>query len=267
MSTQERWSDAQTQARQHAKTLETGTSAVVPRYDPAMIAGLPGPVQRYFAYCLSPGAPIHSAGVLKMQGRFRFNEKGAWMPLGATQILKAPEGMVWAARIGEGLRRMQGSDGVLGSHSWTQFAWRNWIPLVHIHDTPDHYRSAVGRMLAEAVFWTPGALLTLLTPRWEVLDEQSIRATLLHEGVEVCVHITLGPEGEALSVCFERWSDANADKVYRLQPFGGTLSAYRNFDGTRIPTHVEAGNFFGTEQYFPFYRVEVQEVHWLDDSD
>ncbi|MEZ5526532.1 MAG: DUF6544 family protein [Gammaproteobacteria bacterium] len=103
--------------------------------------------------------------------------------------------------------------------------------LVHVHDTPDHYRSAVGRMLAEAVFWTPGVLLTHLRPHWEVLDEQSIRARLVHAGVEVCVHITTGPE-DALSVCFERWSDANADgstacnRLAVLFPPTGTSTAY-----------------------------------------
>lgn len=42
-----------------------------------------------------------------------------------------------------------------------------------------------------------------------------------------------------------------------LQPLGGVLSGYRDFGGFRLPAHVEAGNHFGTDAYFPFFVVDV----------
>ncbi|MCP5345214.1 MAG: hypothetical protein H7A05_11390 [Pseudomonadales bacterium] len=253
---------ARTQAREC--DLARGGEQSLRCFDPLMTADLPEPVQRFFAYCLSPGASLHSRAVLKMQGDFRFQKNTPWLPLQATQTLAAPTGMVWSARIGAGWQTMCGSDGVFAESSWTQFSWRDQLPLVHVHDNPDHYRSAVGRMLAEAVFWTPGALLTRLPVRWLALDGNTIQATLQHGSVEVCARIVLGADGQALSLQFERWSDANDEREYRLQPFGGMLSHYRDFQGIRIPTQVEAGNFFGTDDYFPFYRVQIQSLQWCD---
>jgi len=37
-------------------------------------------------------------------------------------------------------------------------------------------------------------------------------------------------------------------------------SAFREFQGYRLPTDVEAGNFFGTGDYFPFYIADVSEI-------
>lgn len=52
---------------------------------------------------------------------------------------------------------------------------------------------------------------------------------------------------------FLRWSNANSDKKYRLQPFGGTLSDFREVKGYHLPFNVEAGNMIGTDDYFIFY--------------
>ncbi len=60
-------------------------------------------------------------------------------------------------------------------------------------------------------------------------------------------------------------SNANWDKIWRLQPFDGTLSQFREFGGGKmIPTQIEAGNFFGTADYFPFYKVHVEQFDWID---
>ena len=64
---------------------------------------------------------------------------------------------------------------------------------------------------------------------------------------------------------FERWSNANPEKQHRLQPFGGYLSEFRYFDGFRLPTHVEAGNHFATDQYFPFFVADVTAVEFPHD--
>jgi hypothetical protein len=53
------------------------------------------------------------------------------------------------------------------------------------------------------------------------------------------------------------------EKAYQFQPFGGYLSEFRTIQGHRIPTHVETGNFFGTDAYFPFFVVDVPEISLL----
>lgn len=61
-----------------------------------------------------------------------------------------------------------------------------------------------------------------------------------------------------------RWRNVNADKAWRVQPFGGELSAFRDFGGYRLPTVVDGGNQIGTEAYFPFYRARVREIRFDD---
>jgi hypothetical protein len=57
----------------------------------------------------------------------------------------------------------------------------------------------------------------------------------------------------------------NPEKQHRMQPFGGYVSEFKEFAGFRLPTHVEAGNWFGTDRYFPFFVVNVTDIIFPDD--
>jgi hypothetical protein len=59
---------------------------------------------------------------------------------------------------------------------------------------------------------------------------------------------------------FDRWSNANSEGTYQFQSFGGTLSEFREVQGYQIPTHIEAGNLFGSDAYFPFFIADVDEI-------
>jgi hypothetical protein len=74
------------------------------------------------------------------------------------------------------------------------------------------------------------------------------------------VDVTIDGDGCPVQVSFLRWSDANAEKTYRLQPFGATMSDFRDVEGYRLPYRVEAGNLFGTDAYFPFLIAEVTAI-------
>ncbi len=74
------------------------------------------------------------------------------------------------------------------------------------------------------------------------------------------VELTLNAEGAPVSVMLPRWSNANPDKIYQRQPFGGTLSDHREVQGVRLPFHSEVGNFYGEDAYFPFFIADFQTV-------
>ena len=131
--------------------------------------------------------------------------------------------------------------------------------------TEDHARSAFGRYVAEAVFWTPAALLPGPNVHWELVDVNVARVTLRHNGLSQSVDVTMAEDGRPLQVHFDRWSNANPEREYRWQPFGGYLSEFREVEGFRLPMHVEAGNHFGTERYFPFFVVDVTEIAFPHD--
>lgn len=227
-------------------------------FDLAMVAGLPEPARRYFAYTIEPGTPLYTVADIVMDGCFGMGErdKPGYLRMAARQVLALPKGFVWQMRAGRGLMRLSGSD----SQRWTRFWLMEVIPVARMGGTPDHTRSAFGRYVAEAVFWTPAAMLPGPGVRWELVDVNTARVTVRHNRLEQSADVTVAEDGQPTQVSFARWSDANPDKVHRLQPFGGFLSEFRTFGGFRLPTHVEAGNFFGTEDYFPFFIVRVTGI-------
>lgn len=228
------------------------------RFDASMASDLPEVARRYFQFSIQPGTPLHTVADICMAGRFALGTSAVpnYMSMKARQMLACPAGFLWKMRARKGLLHMSGSD----TDSWTRFWLMGLIPIARFGGTTDHRRSAFGRYTAEAVFWTPAALLPRPGVRWEAVDEHTARVIISHDGNEQKVDVTVAADGRPLEVRFLRWSDANPDKVHRLQPFGGDLSEFRDFHGFRLPTHIEAGNFFGTEAYFPFFIVDVVTI-------
>jgi hypothetical protein len=231
-----------------------------PRFAPEMVAGLPEPARRFLTFAIAPGTPLRRVAEFQMQGRFSLGTKAAprYQAMTATQVLAAPQGFVWKITAGHGLRQLSGSD----SGSWTRFWLAGIVPLGRLGGDPDHRRSAFGRGVAEAAFWTPAALLPDTDVIWEAVNADTARYRMRADDLEQAVDVTVDPEGRPLQVSFQRWSNANPERVHRLQPFGGFLSEFREFDGFRVPTHVEAGNHFGTDEYFAFFIADVTALRF-----
>lgn len=230
-----------------------------PAYSFEMVEGLPEPARRYFNYTTQPGTPLWTVAEIDMMGRFSLGSKQqpAYQKMQARQILAVPNGFVWAMRTG-GAIPISGSD----SGAWTRFRICGLIPVARQGGNLDHARSAFGRYASEAVFWTPAALLPGPGVSWEAVDNDTARVTVQRGKLSQAVDVTVDAEGRPVVVSFQRWSNANPDKRYRLQPFGGNLSDFRDVEGFRLPHRVEAGNMFGTEDYFPFFLAEVTAIRF-----
>jgi hypothetical protein len=202
-----------------------------------------------------------------MHGEFSLGSKAEpnYMPMRAKQILAAPYGFVWKVRAGD-VVTISGSDAAENGESWSRFRILGIVPVARAGGSADHARAAFGRYVAEAVFWTPAALLPGENIRWQALDNATVRVVVTHQELQQAVDLAVDSDGRLISVEFQRWSDANADKVYQLQPFGGYLSDYREFGGFRLPTRIDAGNFFETDDYFPFYRANVSSIRFPNES-
>lgn len=234
-------------------------------FDPATVAGLPDPARRYFLFTIKAGTPIATVAEIHMGGELGLGTKEdpKYLPMQAEQILAPPHGLVWKLSAGRGLTKLSGSDGYDGMESWVRFWMANTVPVVRAGGTADHLRAAFGRVVAEAVFWAPASLLPQFGATWEALDDKTARATVTSNGMTQTVDVTVDADGRPRKVVIPRWTDANEDKVFRLQPFGGYLSEFREFDGYVLPTRVEGGNRIGTDAYFPFYKATVKDVHFV----
>ena len=107
------------------------------------------------------------------------------------------------------------------------------------------------------------ALLPQNGVTWAAADGNTARATVTCCGLTRTVDIRVDAEGRPIWVLIPRWTDANAGKAFHAQPFGGFLSELHEFQGFMLPTRVEAGNFFGTRDYFPFYKAGVRAIRFL----
>ncbi len=228
-------------------------------FDPTALDNLPEPAQRYLKWALRPGAPLARVAVLEMTGHFGLGDKTdpKYQPMRARQILVAPDGFVWDMRTIGGLP-LAGSD----TGEWTRFALAGFLPVARMGGTTDHRRSAFGRLLAEAAVWSPASLLIGSGVDWSAPAPHVVRISTVRDGVTHAVDLHLAPDGAPLSFGLERWSNANPEKRWQAQPFGGVLSDYREVQGHRLPFHVEAGNFFGTPGYFPFFIADVTAIRF-----
>jgi hypothetical protein len=223
-----------------------------------MLKNLPDPVKRYFQFTIKEGTPLHKAAEISMQGHFGLGDKTTpkYLPMTAKQVLAAPEGFIWKMSGGSGLMQVSGSD----SANWTRFWLAGILPVARAGGTKDHQLSAFARAVAEAVFWTPAAVLPGPGIHWDAENDTTARLTLEHGGMRQSVTITLTQDGQPIRVTMQRWSNANVDHQYRFQPFGGDLSVFKEFHGFTLPTHIEAGNLIGTKDYFPFFIADVTDL-------
>lgn len=228
------------------------------RFRAELVADLPEPAQRYFRFTISEGTPLYPVAEIAMNGQFALGTKDApnYMDMTAKQVLAPPEGFVWKMWGRSGLMRVSGSD----SGGWTRFWLAGLAPVARAGGNPDHTRSAYGRYVAEALIWAPAALLPGPSVTWEPVDENTGRVTVRRADLEQAVDVRVDAEGRPVEIVLQRWTNANPESVYRVQPFGGYLSDFRDVAGYRLPFHVEAGNMFATEAYFPFFVADVTEI-------
>lgn len=230
-----------------------------PAYHPELVADLPEPARRFFNFAITPGTPLLTVSEIEMGGHFSLGsrEKPHYRSMQAHQILAAPHGFVWKLRL-SGFMPVSGSD----SGGWTRFRILGLIPVARLGGNPDHTRSAYGRYVAESVFWAPAALLPGPGVVWEGTGTDSARVIVRREGLSQAVDVTVNAEGRPVEVSFMRWSDANPDRTFRLQRFGGKLSDFREVQGYRLPFRVDGGNMYGTDAYFPFLKAEVDAIRF-----
>lgn len=229
-----------------------------------MIEGLPEPAQRFFTFSIRPGTKLHRVVEITMEGDFSLGTKADpnYMPMSARQIIAAPHGSVWQVTAGQVPMRMSGSDGTNQGDSWSRFWLLELIPVLRVGGDRDHARSALGRFVSEALFWSPAALLPSENVRWEAVDSNTARVIVQQDGFEQSVDVTVAENGAPQTIVFPRWSNANPTQQYQLQPFGGHLFNFKLVDGFMLPMRVEAGNFFGTKAYFPFYKATITDIRF-----
>lgn len=241
------------------------SAAPSPKFDLGMIDGLPEIGQRYFRHAIAVGTTLSEIVELTMSGEFMLGEKGATkvFAMEARQVLRGPNAFVWMPRLTSGPMVMTGRDSFLDGRGATQFCLWGFIPLVQGVDTPDINRSAAVRPAIEAV-WAPASLLPQNGAIWEQTGPDTTAITFENDPNTVRVELKLAADGAVQEIWAMRWSNANPDKIFQMQPFGGLVHGEATFGGFTIPSHIEVGNNFGSDAYFPFFVATLNNVEYRD---
>jgi hypothetical protein len=227
-------------------------------FDLGMIADLPEVAQRYFTHAIRPGTPIRTTVVLEMKGRFLLGGKDDYQSydMRARQILAAPYQFVWQPSLESGIVTITGSDALVAEQAWTRFWINGLVPVANSQTSPDLLRSAQFRPAVESV-WAPASLLPGEGISWTQIGSDVARVTVAATPQPIAFDLTLDQNGAVVQVVGQRWSNANPEQAFRLQPFGGSVEAEATFGGFTIPAVLKVGNHFGTGDYFPFFQAEI----------
>lgn len=242
---------------------EIARTAVPPPgvFDPAMVSGLPEVAQRYFLHAIAPGTPLKTTVELRLKGVFLLGDKNSSQSydMEARQILAPPDKFVWMPVLRSGPLTITGSDAVLDGRAWMRFWIASLFPVADIPTSPDLVCSAQFRSAIESI-WAPAAILPRDGIAWKAVGPDTASVTIDLPGGPVVLQFTLDQAGALKAVVGLRWSDANPQKRFQLQPFGGTMEEEATFDGYTIPSVVKVGNMFGTADYFAFYQAQILQA-------
>jgi hypothetical protein len=236
-------------------TLEQRADAPAEPFDPARVADLPEPAQRYFLHAIRPGTLLVPWVRLAMAGTIRLGPRLPWLPFRARQTLAPPVGFAWEARVRWGPLRLVGADTYVHGRGETAFRLWDRIPVVGAGG-PDVSRAARGRLAIEAI-WQPAALLPRPGVTWTAIGDRAARVTVEIDGEWIPLTLTVGPDGRLHAVSMERWGNLTVDGRYALIPFGADVGAERTFEGFTVPSRLTVQWWYGTARAFEFFRATI----------
>lgn len=260
-----RWSAARDEEKVR-RAIISAAPAPTGVFDERLIAGLPEVVQRYFRHAIAPRTPLVSTVELQMRGTFLLGDTAATarsFKMTAEQTL-APtrSSFLWQPRMRRGGMAITGSDGLHAGIAWTRFWVAGLVPVANeLSAEPDLVRSAAFRAAAEAI-WVPSALLPQAGAVWREVGPNQAEVTLPTIAGPITNRLSFDQNGGVREMVGQRWSNANPEKRFQLQPFGGTVKAEHRFGGFTVPSRVSIGNHYGTPDYLPFFQAEITSARY-----
>ncbi len=233
-----RWAAATAALR--ARLEATREPAVVSRYDARELAGLPAPVQRFFRAALTDGQPVVAAASVTHSGSFNMGQTNdQWKPFTSTQrVVTRRPGFAWDARVMmlPGVP-VQVHDAYVAGEGLLQPSVFGLFSLARVAGGGEIARGELMRFFAEAA-WYPTALLPSQGVRWEAVDEQHARATLVDGDIRLTMTFGFGADGLIETVLADARGRMEGDRVV-MAPWQGRFWNYERRSGMQVPLEGE----------------------------
>lgn len=226
---------------------------------PDDLSSLPPPAQRYLGRALG-SEPSAASGVrLRMTGSVMAG--GRRLAISADEVLVPGSGFVWRAVARLGPIRVIVTDHYFQQASRVDVRLFGLFPMGG-ETGEDTSASSRGRLAAETI-WAPRTLVPAPGVRWAPVDEDSATVHLDIDGVEEALTLTVAGDGRLKELSMRRWGDSGVSEHAAL-PYGFRVLEDRALGGCTIPTRLEGGWWFGTEQYQPEHasRFTIEQAHF-----
>ncbi|MFX4263630.1 DUF6544 family protein [Pelotomaculum propionicicum] len=216
----------------------------------ADLAGLPPCVQKWLERTQVVGKEKIRTVRLKQKGLLRLTEDQPWMPFEAEQYFNVDQpGFVWKAKVKMNpLLYFTGRDRYFQGHGEMNIKVLSILPVVNAGGSSEMDQNTLLRYLAE-IAWFPTAALNDYI-KWEDIDANSARATMSYNGVTSSGVYTFDDNGDVVSFFAKRYWEVNGQ--YVLNPWGGVVKGYNEFNGFRISSKTDV-----------IWKLETGDFHWL----
>ncbi|WP_057954151.1 DUF6544 family protein [Salinivirga cyanobacteriivorans] len=198
--------------------------------DNQIVNDLPEPVVKYFSYVLPNKEKRISEVYLKHSGFFKTSLKSKWIKIKGEQhfLTKQPE-FKWIGRT----LMFKAVDQFINGKGSLKVRLFSLFPIVN--EQGKHVDEAeLLRWLGESV-WFPTNLLPSENLKWLAIDSSSAKLTYSYKGLEVYYIVRFNENGEIIQLETERYMEKG-----RLEKWIGKVAEYKEFNGIKIPTHIEA---------------------------
>lgn len=241
--------------------LEEARVPVRPRVvDLKEIVGLPGPVQRYFRRVVKDGGPMVSRVRVQHRGTFNMGDTSdRWRPFTSDQlVITRRPGFDWDARISmiPGLT-VRVHDAYVAGEGILHAALVGLITVASLRGTPAAAEGELMRFFAEAA-WYPTALLPGQSVRWEAIDEQSARATLVDGAVAISMTFGFNEEGVIETVRADARGRTVGGEIIPT-PWQGRFWNYQERSGMYVPLEGEVF-WLLPDGPKPYWRGEITSI-------
>lgn len=222
------------------------------------ILALPEPIQRYLTYAKVAGKePIQSVR-LKQQGFIRQQPGQKWFPLVAEQhFTTTPPAFLWHARMRPfPLVWISATDRFSDGHGSMRIKPLSLFTMANARG-PEMDQGSALRYLAEMI-WFPTAWLSDYI-QWQAIDAHSVKAILNQPYLTVSAVLHVNEQGQPTLITADRFMEEHGH--YRLTPWTGQCSEYREVNGMRIPTKIEVSWQLPAGE-FSYFRCRISEIEY-----
>lgn len=242
------------------RVAQTGSASPAPAYDPALVADLPEPVRRYFAFVFAGPVPTHTVVRVEAEGEFRrpltrdFNATTAEQVIAigtpalvfsaTTPVLPG----VWARAydyFADGEMEMKAK--ILST-----------LTVMDEAPTPALNATSLRRWLLESALY-PQALLPGGPVAWEAVDEMSARAVATAGGLTATMIAHFNDEGRLTHMSAE--TDGDLTTPYHGSGEHVSRADYQRIGNQMIPMRFTISRAADGELY-PFWDGRITSIEF-----